>query len=448
MKKSVTGAGEGSIIRHLFNSHGPTAINIYVHVLQQVVGSWMSINAHTLSLWDICPDEELHYEIEDNKAKRLREVKGIAQKNVSGIFDQTMFLELIRIKLLDLPSHYVRFFSPTDRRTLAEDLSYNLFDVLQIERNRFFRGLSEKHNGLVYDPAMVTASIHRTINKFFRVPDLASTEDMEQGDLIKLVSKNPGTQAYKDEVTMTDQLKRDLFGLVHDITQEFLTHQVKTPFDNSHMQCRTLAEIETVEADVTDATEAIATEGRILLMSKLNKGDFVDMIKSEARGSDQNASQMNVAMGQQTMSNARLKPKVSDGTRVNTLFLMEDPDPEAYGFVRQSLFQGMSATGWFAASMPSRQTQMDTAFKTGDTGYLQKRMMANNGDFVVVEDGSVRDEFGSIISFASGGTFFDPARMTKMGGNYSLCDCSQLYTQLEADQSSTVKTVREAYKNF
>lgn len=49
--------------------------------------------------------------------------------------------------------------------------------------------------------------------------------------------------------------------------------------------------------------------------------------------------------------------------------------PEAKGFVKNSFFTGLTATEFFFHTMGGREGLVDTAVKTAETGYMQRRLM-------------------------------------------------------------------------
>ena len=49
--------------------------------------------------------------------------------------------------------------------------------------------------------------------------------------------------------------------------------------------------------------------------------------------------------------------------------------PAAKGFVRNSFYTGMTPTEFFFHTMGGREGLVDTAVKTAETGYMQRRLM-------------------------------------------------------------------------
>lgn len=61
--------------------------------------------------------------------------------------------------------------------------------------------------------------------------------------------------------------------------------------------------------------------------------------------------------------------------------------------------------------MAGREGLVDTAVKTAETGYLQRRLVKCLEDLVIHYDGSVRNAIGEIVEFTYGGDGLDPVFM-------------------------------------
>ena len=58
--------------------------------------------------------------------------------------------------------------------------------------------------------------------------------------------------------------------------------------------------------------------------------------------------------------------------------------------------------------MTGRVGLVDTAVKTAETGYMQRRLMKGLEDLTIAYDGSVRSSAGSIVQFRFGEDGLDP----------------------------------------
>jgi DNA-directed RNA polymerase subunit A' len=134
----------------------------------------------------------------------------------------------------------------------------------------------------------------------------------------------------------------------------------------------------------------------------------VIMARTGARGSMLNLTQMAGCVGQQSVRGER----ISRGYRGRTLphFRIGDLGADARGFVSSSYKKGLRPLEFFFHAMGGREGLVDTAVRTAQSGYLQRRLINALQDLRVEYDGTVRDDRGSIIQFVYGEDSVDPAR--------------------------------------
>ena len=125
-----------------------------------------------------------------------------------------------------------------------------------------------------------------------------------------------------------------------------------------------------------------------------------------AKGSVLNICQMASTVGQQTVSGARIQNAFLGRTLPH--FKVNDFAPQARGFITNSFFTGLKPTEFFFHTMAGREGLIDTAVKTADTGYMQRKLMKVLEDLVVEYDFSVRNSEKKLIQFAFGDDAFDP----------------------------------------
>jgi DNA-directed RNA polymerase III subunit RPC1 len=125
-----------------------------------------------------------------------------------------------------------------------------------------------------------------------------------------------------------------------------------------------------------------------------------------SKGSNLNLCQMIACVGQQIVSGKR----VSNGFTFRTLPHFEEncKEPKARGFVQNSFYDGLTPNEFFFHTMAGREGLIDTAVKTADTGYMQRRLIKAMEDIVVDYDATVRNSEGSIIQFTYGDDGLDP----------------------------------------
>jgi len=132
------------------------------------------------------------------------------------------------------------------------------------------------------------------------------------------------------------------------------------------------------------------------------------MAKTGARGSVLNITQMAATVGQQAVRGKRIKRGYID--RTLSSFKRNDFSPAACGFVRSSFKKGLNPQEYFFHAAGGRETLVDTAIRTGRSGYLQRRLVTSLLDLKVDENLAVRDSEGNIIQFLYGEDGIHPAK--------------------------------------
>jgi DNA-directed RNA polymerase subunit A' len=134
----------------------------------------------------------------------------------------------------------------------------------------------------------------------------------------------------------------------------------------------------------------------------------VIMARTGARGSMLNLTQMAACVGQQSVRGER----PSRGYRGRTLphYKVGDLGAEAKGFISSSYKRGLNPLEFFFHSMGGREGLVDTAVRTAQSGYMQRRLINALQDLRVAHDGTVRDDRGAVIQFVYGEDGVDPAR--------------------------------------
>jgi DNA-directed RNA polymerase II subunit RPB1 len=77
------------------------------------------------------------------------------------------------------------------------------------------------------------------------------------------------------------------------------------------------------------------------------------------------------------------------------------------GFVARSYYQGLTHSEFFYHTMAGREGLIDTAVKTANTGYLQRRLMKAMETVTVAYDRTVRNARQNIVQFAYGADSYD-----------------------------------------
>ena len=134
----------------------------------------------------------------------------------------------------------------------------------------------------------------------------------------------------------------------------------------------------------------------------------VIMALTGARGSMLNLTQIAACVGQQSVRGGRIER----GYRNRTLphFQEGELGAKASGFVHSSYKSGLDPLEFFFHAMGGREGLVDTAIRTAQSGYMQRRLVNALQDLNVNEDGTVRDNRGVVIQTRYGEDGIDPAK--------------------------------------
>ena len=132
------------------------------------------------------------------------------------------------------------------------------------------------------------------------------------------------------------------------------------------------------------------------------------MATTGARGSSLNIGQMAGALGQQSRRGQRLLKGYGD--RALSHYLANDDNPDSHGFVKSNYRDGLSALEFFFHAMAGREGLVDTAVRTQQSGYMQRRLINALEHIRLEYDGTVRDPHGHIIQFLYGEDGIDVAK--------------------------------------
>ena len=169
---------------------------------------------------------------------------------------------------------------------------------------------------------------------------------------------------------------------------------------------------ETFESKVSKALNTARDKaGTVTEGSLKDLNNAVTMAKSGSKGSSINISQMTALVGQQIVEGKR----IPFGFKYRTLphFTKDDYSPEARGFVENSYLRGLTPTEFFFHAMAGREGLIDTAVKTAETGYIQRRLVKALEDVSAKYDGTVRNSLGDIIQFIYGEDGLDGMHIEK-----------------------------------
>jgi DNA-directed RNA polymerase subunit A' len=166
---------------------------------------------------------------------------------------------------------------------------------------------------------------------------------------------------------------------------------------------------ETLETKIMqELEEARERAGEVAGQRLKDSNTALLMAKTGARGSLMNLAHMVACVGQQSVRGER----ITRGYQNRTLphFKPGDLGAEAHGFVYSSYKDKLNPIEFFFHAMGGREGLVDTAVRTSQSGYMQRRLINALQDVRVEYDGTVRGTDGSIIQFKYGDDGVDPAK--------------------------------------
>jgi DNA-directed RNA polymerase II subunit RPB1 len=146
--------------------------------------------------------------------------------------------------------------------------------------------------------------------------------------------------------------------------------------------------------------EARDRAGRFVQSSLKSTNNLKNMVIAGSKGNITNISQITACVGQQNVEGKRIPFCFNQRTLPH--FTKDDLGPESRGFVENSYLSGLTPQEFFFHAMGGREGLIDTAVKTSETGYIQRRLVKALEDVMLKYDGTVRNSLGGVVQFLYG----------------------------------------------
>jgi len=159
--------------------------------------------------------------------------------------------------------------------------------------------------------------------------------------------------------------------------------------------------LESFEATVNQTLNKARDQAGNLALDDLEvTNKLKNMVSAGSKGSNLNISQIMACVGQQNVEGKR----IPFGFLKRSLphFSKDDYGPESRGFVQNSYLLGLTPQEFYFHAMGGREGLIDTAVKTSETGYIQRRLIKALEDVMVKYDGTVRNSNEHVIQFLYG----------------------------------------------
>ena len=198
-----------------------------------------------------------------------------------------------------------------------------------------------------------------------------------------------------------------------------------------------------LEDKISSALKEVAAQiNEQVLKSLSSENRIVQMVKSGSKGSEQNITQMVALLGQQLIEGRRVQYTLQDRTLPH--FACYDDGIESRGFVQNSFVTGLQPAEFFYHAQAGREGLIDTAVKTSDTGYIQRRLMKIMEDQHVDYNGSVRNVTDSIIQFTYGEDGVDTVCIESQSCDLGLMTMEAIYRTFALSAADVNPFLKEA----
>lgn len=148
---------------------------------------------------------------------------------------------------------------------------------------------------------------------------------------------------------------------------------------------------------------ALNNRGQNLAIKGLRKGNRLQvMIESGSKGNKMNVIQIVGHLGQNNVEGKRIVPEIDDAQRTLACFDKNSKDPRSKGFIEGNFFSGLSPSEMFFHAKAGREGVINTAVKTRESGYAERKLVKRMEDLVVEQHYTVRNSVGNIIQFGYG----------------------------------------------
>ncbi|MEA1993588.1 MAG: DNA-directed RNA polymerase subunit A' [Euryarchaeota archaeon] len=131
------------------------------------------------------------------------------------------------------------------------------------------------------------------------------------------------------------------------------------------------------------------------------------MARTGAKGNVLDLTQIAASLGQMSVRGERLSRGYSE--RSLSHFRKGEMSARSEGFVASSYKKGLNPREFFFHAMGGREGLVDTAVRTAQSGYMQRRLMNALQDLTVEHNGIVRDQ-ERVVQFKYGADGVDPSR--------------------------------------
>ena len=333
-------------------------------------------------------------------------------------------------------------------------------NIIEIENGLYLRGQIEKS---VFDSGS-KGLIQRIFNAYSPTASANFIDDLQNiiNEYMKTSAFSVGISDLIADKNTNDKIIDAITKKKQKVTE--LINQIKIGvFENNTGKTNE----QEFESQVNNILNKAQEEAGKIGRESLDKNNrFVILVNAGSKGKALNIAQMVSCLGQQNVDGKRIPYGFENRTLPH--FTKYDDTPEARGFVEDSFIQGLTPQELFFHAMGGRTGLIDTAVKTSQTGYIQRRLIKGLEDLKVEYDMTVRNNKGKIVQFAYGDDGFESSKVENqslplvgmsleeiyihydiVGANDQKSEITQIFTKDAATRTrKQVKDTKEKCKSY
>lgn len=241
----------------------------------------------------------------------------------------------------------------------------------------------------------------------FRKRDLGCSS----GSLIHVIFNDCGPQATIDFIWELEQFTSRYLHIrgftvgINDLRRSRALEELcKDEINQAFQQTQDMSE-EKVNERLNESRNIIGSAA----MAEISQDNqFYTMIYAGSKGSKVNITQIQGCIGQQNVMGNRIQKDWTN--RTMTCYPKGCNSPESRGFISHTYLEGLTPQEMYFCAMAGREGLIDTAIKTAQTGYVERRLMKCLENIVTHRDGSARDG-DTVIQFKYGDDGLDAMRI-------------------------------------
>jgi DNA-directed RNA polymerase II subunit RPB1 len=276
-------------------------------------------------------------------------------------------------------------------------------NVIEIRNGKYIRGQMEKS---VFG-STTKGIIHRVYNDYGYMAAANFIDDVQN-----IITEYMKSSSFSVGISDLIANKTTIDAIIQAINKQKV--EVQTLIEKVHLG---IFENNTANSNMVEfelqvnklLNKATEESGKIGRNSLGKDNRFLMIVNSGSKGNLINISQMIAGLGQQNVDGKRI-PYGFDSRTLPHYFKYDD-SPNARGFIENSYISGLNAPELFFHAMGGRIGLIDTAVKTSQTGYIQRRLIKGLEDIKVEYDMTVRNSKGKIVQFCYGEDGFDTTRV-------------------------------------